>query len=144
MSPDLIISPEVAREISGISHETGRQLGLLIDRSGVVDSVIVGDQHRIVIPVLSQVRGAGGRLKGLRCVHTHLGGEDLTDDDLMDLLFLRLDLMAMIKVGDDGLPEKLYGAHLVPRPVGGRNWLHLTPGCPQPATRRFSGTDQGP
>lgn len=130
MSPDLIISPEVAREISGISRETGRQIGLLIDRAGRVDSVIVGDQRRIVIPVLSQVRGAGGRLKGLRCVHTHLGGEELTDDDLMDLLFLRLDLMSMIKVGEDGLPEKLYGAHLVPRPVGGRNWLHLPPVVP--------------
>ena len=127
MSPDLIVSPEVARELSGLSREIGRQIGLLIDRAGRVDAAIVGDQRRIVIPVLSQVRGAGGRLKGLRCVHTHLGGEDLTDDDLMDLLFLRLDLMAMLKVGEDGLPERLYGVHLVPRPVDGRNWVYLPP-----------------
>jgi GTP-binding protein HflX len=127
MSPELIISPEVARELAGISREIGRQIGLLIDRAGRVDSLVVGDQRRIVIPVLAQARGAGGRLKGVRCVHTHLGGEDLTDDDLMDLLFLRLDLMAMLKVGKDGLPERLYGAHLAPRPVDGRNWIFLDP-----------------
>jgi GTP-binding protein HflX len=83
-----------------------------------------------VIPALSQARGAAGRLKGLRCVHTHLAGEDLTNDDLMDLLFLRLDFMAILKVTEEGLPEKLYGAHLVPQPVEGRNWVFMPPVVP--------------
>jgi GTP-binding protein HflX len=130
MSPDLVISPEVARELAGISREVGRQIGLIIDRAGRVDAVIVGDPRRIVIPVLPQARGAGGRLKGLRCVHTHLAGEEMTDDDLMDLLFLRLDLMAVIQVGKDGLPERLLRAHLAPRPVAGRNWVLLPPVIP--------------
>ncbi|MEN8135995.1 MAG: GTPase HflX [Thermodesulfobacteriota bacterium] len=137
MSPDLVISPEVARELATISREIGRQIGLLIDRAGRVDALIVGDQRRIVIPVLSQARGAGGRLKGLRCVHTHLAGEELTDDDLMDLLFLRLDLMVVIKVGKDGLPGPLLRAHLAPQPVAGRNWIVLPPVVPSQQQHDF-------
>jgi GTP-binding protein HflX len=130
MSADLVISPEVARELAEISREIGRQVGLIIDRAGRVDAVIIGDQRRIVIPVLSQARGSGGRLKGLRCVHTHLAGEELTEDDLMDLLFLRLDLMGVITVGKDGLPGQLFSAHLVPQPVAGHNWVILPPVVP--------------
>jgi GTP-binding protein HflX len=109
------------------SHEAGRQVGVLIDRSGQVDLVIVGDSRQIIIPALSGIRSSGGRLKGLRCIHTHLAAENLTDDDLVDLLFLRLDLMGIIKVRPDGQPEKLYSAHLVPSPVEGRNWTFLEP-----------------
>jgi GTP-binding protein HflX len=130
MSADLVISPEVARELAEISREIGRQVGLIIDRAGRVDAVVIGDQRRIVIPVLSQARGSGGRLKGLRCVHTHLAGEELTEDDLMDLLFLRLDLMGVITVGKDGLPGQLFSAHLVPQPVAGHNWVILPPVVP--------------
>jgi GTP-binding protein HflX len=51
----------------------------------------------------------------LRCVHTHLRGEGLTQDDLTDLALLRLDLMAAIDVNaDDGLPGLVRAAHLLP------------------------------
>ena len=130
LAPGLIISHEMARAMAELSHETGRQIGVLIERSGQVDMVIVGDAKQIVIPALSGIRSSGGRLKGLRCIHTHLAGENLTDDDLVDLLFLRLDLMGIIKVGPDGDPEKLYGAHLVPSPAAGRNWTILEPMFP--------------
>jgi len=89
--------------------------------------VIVGDARQIVIPALSGIRSSGGRLKGLRCIHTHLAGEDLTDEDLIDLLFLRLDLMGIIKVRPDGEPGKLHSAHLVPSPRAGKNWSFLEP-----------------
>ncbi len=125
--PDLIISHEVARTMTEISNDTGRQVGVLIDRSGQIDMVIVGDARQIVIPALSGIRSSGGRLKGLRCIHTHLAGENLTDDDLVDLLFLRLDLMAVIKIRQDGQPEKLYSAHLIPSPREGKNWSFLKP-----------------
>lgn len=127
IAQDLIVSPELAREMAELSHAINRQIGVLISRSGRIEYVIVGDSKEIVIPVLSQIRSSGGRLKGLRCIHTHIGGEDLSEDDLMDLLFLRLDLMAVIKVESSGLPEKLYAAHLVPVPVSGKNWILLPP-----------------
>jgi len=98
--------------------DLNRQLGVLLTRSGEVETVIVGDHRQIVIPVLTHLRSTGGRLKGLRCVHTHLAGEEISQDDLMDLLFLRLDLMAVIMVRQ-GLPDRLHVVHLVPE--GGRH-----------------------
>ncbi|MEW6218998.1 MAG: GTPase HflX [Thermodesulfobacteriota bacterium] len=133
---ELIVGPEMARSLSELSFEIGRQLGLLIDRSGAVESLVVGDSHGLVIPRLGAARAGAGRLCGLRLVHTHLGGEDLSQDDLMDLVFLRLDLLAMVQVGRDGLPERLYAAHLLPRPQDGQSWAFLPPVVPsqQPGT----------
>ncbi len=134
---ELIISPELARALCEISSEIGRQVGVLIERSGKVMSLIVGDSKEIVIPAMAGIRSSGGRLKGVRCVHTHLAGEDISEDDLMDLLFLRLDLMAVIKTQADGLPERLYAVHLVPTPVAEKNWFFLPPIVPSRQSHSF-------
>jgi len=114
-----IVSPEFARQLSELSHETRRQIGALIDRKGYVQYVMVGDNRRIELPDFKRVRVAEGRFRGLRCVHTHLRGEHLTQDDLTDLALLRLDLMAAIEVSpDDGLPGIVRAAHLLPMHSG--------------------------
>ena len=82
--PHQIVTPEFARQISELSHETRRQIGVLIDRKGYVEFVIVGDARQIELPDFKRVRVAGDRFRGLRCVHTHLRGEELTRDDLTD------------------------------------------------------------
>jgi GTP-binding protein HflX len=113
--PHQIVTPEFARQLSELSHETRRQIGALIDRKGYVEFVIVGDARRIELPDFKRVRVAGDRFRGLRCVHTHLRGEELTRDDLTDLALLRLDLMAAIKVDEQtGLPGVVHSAHLLP------------------------------
>ena len=115
ISPDQIVTPEFARQLSELSHETNRQIGVLIDRKGYVEYVIVGDARRIELPDFKRVRVAGDRFRGLRCVHTHLRGEELTRDDLTDLALLRLDLMAAIDVDDaTGLPGVVRAAHILP------------------------------
>ncbi len=124
---DLIIGPEMARSICELSHELNRQIGLLIHRSGKIEHVIIGDHSGLMIPKLSQIRSTGGRLRGLRLVHTHPGGEDISDDDLMDLLFLRLDLISVLKITEDGLPENLYSAHLLPFAEEKEMWSFLQP-----------------
>src|ERR1700704_2847474 len=98
--PHQIVTPEFARQISELSHETRRQIGVLIDRKGYVEFVIVGDARQIELPDFKRVRVARDRFRGLRCVHTHLRGEELTRDDLTDLALLRLDLMAAINVDE--------------------------------------------
>lgn len=113
--PDQIVSPELARQLSEISHDTGRQIGVLLNRKGKVEYVMVGDAKQIEMPDFKRVRVAAGRFRGLRCVHTHLLGESLTPDDLTDLALLRLDLMSAIVVDPEtGLPDRVHTAHLLP------------------------------
>ena len=114
ISPEAIISEALAEEICAISHEIRRQVGLLINRSGKIDSVIIGDHQGIMLPDTSHYKAPPGRLKGLRCVHTHLKQEPLTPDDLTDLALLRLDLMGAITLSDEGVPGVLHLAHIFP------------------------------
>lgn len=109
-----IVSNELARYLSEISNEIRRQVGLIIDRSGSVKYVIVGDDREIVIPDLSDFALGRSGLRGLRCVHTHLQQEPLSADDLTDLALLRLDLMVAIAVGERGLPGAVSYAHILP------------------------------
>lgn len=95
-------------------------------RSGNIESVIVGDHDRIVIPPLTMIRTAGGRLRGLRCIHTSFGKSGINDEDIMDLACLRLDLMTVLTMRD-GLPEQMFTAHLVPEKVNGKDWVMLDP-----------------
>ena len=112
------MTPEFARQLTELSYETRRQIGALIDRKGYVEYVIVGDARRIELPDLKRTRVAADRFRGLRFVHTHLRGEDLTQDDLTDLALLRLDLMASVDVDDrTGLPGFVRAAHLLPTTV---------------------------
>ena len=112
--PEWLVTTELARDISQLSHEIRRQIGLLVDRQGRVALVVVGDHRRIVIPSTDDYRAAPGRLNGLRCVHTHLNHEPLSRDDLTDLALLRLDLMAAIGQSADGTPHTVHVAHLLP------------------------------
>jgi GTP-binding protein HflX len=88
---------------------------------------VVGNHQGIVIPDLEKYRSGGGRLKGLRCVHTHLQHEPLTQDDLMDLALLKLDLMAAVTMDKEGRPDYVHAAHLLPEGVDGQNWQILPP-----------------
>jgi GTP-binding protein HflX len=116
ISPTEIVSPEFARQLSEISHEIGRQVGVLVDRKGHVTDVVVGDATKIVLPAQDRSRLGHSRFNGLRCLHTHIRGEKgLTRDDLTDLALLRLDLMAAIDVDPQtGLPGMVRAAHLLP------------------------------
>jgi len=125
--PVQIVTPEFARQLTEISHEIGRQVGVLVDRKGHVTDVVVGDATKIVLPAQDRSRLGHSRFNGLRCLHTHIRGEKgLTHDDLTDLALLRLDLMAAIDVDPStGLPGVVRAAHLLPakahRPNGDEN-----------------------
>ncbi|MDH3828682.1 MAG: GTPase HflX, partial [Desulfobacterales bacterium] len=113
--PEFLLTLELAREICRLSREIRRQIGILVNRRGKVCFVIVGDNKKIVIPHTGEYRAAPGRLKGLRCIHTHLTSETLSEDDLTDLALLRLDMMAVISSNPEGLPQKIHVAHIMPK-----------------------------
>lgn len=100
--------------MAGISRETGRQIGLVISRSGEILNVIVGDTDQILLPDLTVHSLGRGKLRSVRVVHTHLKPGGLTTDDLADLKLLRLDLMVALDVDRDGKPATVHAAHLLP------------------------------
>ncbi len=128
--PQSILSYDLAKDMGRLSRETGRQIGLLIDRTGRVAAVLIGDSQKIVIPDVSDYRVAPGRLRGLRCIHTHLDGEPLTKDDLTDLALLRLDLMAAVTVSNQGMPDRILVAHVLPGKRGVTSHRQLDPILP--------------
>lgn len=91
-----IISLDIARELIAISKEIGRQVALIISRSGAIEYVIVGDDKSVLIPELKNFPLGKKLLRGIRLIHTHLHGEPLSTDDLNDLLLLRFDLLAAL------------------------------------------------
>ncbi len=118
MPADDISTPELTRSLAAASLETGRQVGVLIHRSGQVDYVVVGDASKLMLPDIGRLRAAEGRFRGLRLVHTHLRGEPLSRDDLVDLVRLRLDLVAVIELAHGGEPRSIAYAHNVPAGEG--------------------------
>lgn len=115
---DAAFSPEQAREVALLSRAIGRQIGLLIDRRGKVVMVISGQPESIYIPELPPMPRSGRRLRGLHLLHTHLIDSGLDQEDLLDLLFLRLDAVQVLTVDSMGEPLHIQSAWLVPQ--GGR------------------------
>ncbi|MFO7180143.1 MAG: GTPase HflX, partial [Pseudomonadota bacterium] len=111
---DRIFTPELVRSLVDASRETRRQVGALVHRSGEVDCVIVGSASSLMLPDIGRLRAAEGRFRALRLVHTHLFGEPLTRDDLVDLTRLRLDLVAAILLSPEGEPRSMTWAYNVP------------------------------
>ena len=111
---DRLLTNEFARELTEISRDIRREVGVLVDRRGDVTHVMVGTAGAIQMPEWGRIRAGRGRLRGLRCIHTHLSDEGLTRDDLTDLLLLRLDAMVTVAVLPDGLPGLAHTAALRP------------------------------
>src|SRR5512134_1207827 len=111
---DRIATPELVRSLADASRETKRQVGALVHRSGEVDYVIVGHATGLMLPDIGRLRAAQGRFRALRLVHTHLYNEPLTQDDLVDLTRLRLDLVCAVILSQDGEPRSMTWAHNVP------------------------------
>lgn len=117
-----IITAELARTLTEISREIGRQIGILCDRKGQIVSVIVGDAKRIMIDDLKRFRVGRSRFRGVRFLHTHLTDEPLTQDDLTDLALLRFDAVMAIQVLPSGLPGKIHLGWLIPSRPGESPW----------------------
>jgi GTP-binding protein HflX len=102
---------------------------VLVDRAGAVTHVMVGDPRGIELPDWGRMRAGRGRLRGLRCIHTHLAEEGLSQDDLTDLAQLRLDAMVSVAADEQGLPGRAHGAALLPANRDGSG-IQLLPALP--------------
>jgi GTP-binding protein HflX len=120
--PEQIASNELAKNLAEASSSTGRQVGVLVSRNGNVESVIVGDATKIYLPDIGRLRAAPGRLRGVRLVHTHLRGESLTRDDLVDLYRLRFDMVCALLIEPDGSIGRAAWAHVLPENPAKKLW----------------------
>ena len=125
--PEKVVTLDLARECAALTFETRRQIGLLVNRQGQIESVIIGNGHELVIPNLSRTRSGLRLLRGVRLVHTHLKNQPLTQDDLTDLALLRLDLIMALGVGKSGGLQDVYVAHNVPNSTNDQAYVQLEP-----------------
>jgi GTPase len=130
LSPERLLTHEFARQLCEFTGETGRQVGVLVDRRGNVTHVMVGDARGIEMPDWGRLRAGRGRLRGLRCIHTHVGDEPLNRDDETDLAVLRLDAMIAVGTTAEGLPGLAHVAALRPTHDAGAGIEHLEPTPP--------------
>jgi GTP-binding protein HflX len=114
---DELVSPELARFMAELSHELNRQVGVLVNRNGEIERVILGEATRLYLPDIGRARVAVQRLRGVRLVRTELRHASLTREDLADLSKLRLDAVAAIEVDGQGTPRKVHWAHLAADPL---------------------------
>lgn len=105
--------------MTSLSRRLNRRLGLLVDRAGRVEAVAVGEAHRVPVP--RQPSAPAGRMRfcTLRFLATRFNDETLPPEELAPLALHRLDALAVIAVGQDGLPGPVRVAHLLPAPARG-------------------------
>jgi GTP-binding protein HflX len=94
--PAEFCSHELCTRLVELSSDIRRQIGILVNRTGIVEYVIVGDEKGLVIPELRDYPLGRRTLRGLRLIHTHLHNEPISEDDITDLSLLRLDLLATL------------------------------------------------
>jgi GTP-binding protein HflX len=127
---DRVVAQDFARQLTELSFEIGRQVGVLVDRRGDVTHVMCGDARSIELPDWGRLRAGRDRLRGLRCIHTHLHDELLDRDDLTDLALLRLDAMVALTMDERGLPRLAHVASLRANADGGEPVELLAPAAP--------------
>ena len=99
-----LLSGEMATEMARITALIHREITVFLDRKGKVLNVVAGDNNTVTLPDLQGRRGSG-RLSGIRCIHTHPGGNpQLSGVDISALRNNKYDAMAAIGVNEEA-PE---------------------------------------
>ncbi len=102
-----------------LTLELRRPIGVLLTRRGQIQEVIVGTELTLSSTTLTLFRAGVRSLRGLRFIRTQLHDQPLNQEMLTDLAFLRLDLIGLLSITEDGRLGNLYGAHLLaPNPTG--------------------------
>lgn len=98
MQSQQLVSQELAVKLADITEYINREISVYITRSGQIIEIAVGDNATVELPSFSGRRGAG-RLSGIRCIHTHPGGNPyLSGVDISALKNNKYDAMVAIGV----------------------------------------------
>lgn len=104
-----VITAELAESMLSLSAVIEREIAVYVNRRGKVTQIAVGDLRTVDLPSADS-RRSEKRLSGIRCIHTHPGGDSrLSSIDISALRNMRFDLMAAISVLPDGETEASFG-----------------------------------
>ncbi len=117
------VAPPFAVALQDASLLSGRRVGVLADRRGVVREVVVGaNAASLDIPEALRRRVGAGRLGGVRLIHARPDGAGLTTEDLTLMRLLSLDAsVAVVPVGPGRMPQ-VEIAYPLPANPEGRLW----------------------
>lgn len=104
-----VFSEELATAMLEFSLIINREIAVYLNRRGKVTHVAIGDIRTVNLPSLDS-RRSENRLSGIRCIHTHPGGDSrLSSVDLSALRTMRFDLMAAISTTSTDEPQVSFG-----------------------------------
>ncbi|MFN4896880.1 MAG: GTPase HflX [Pseudomonadota bacterium] len=111
-----LVSLELAREMLLVAQELRRRIGVLINRQGRVEAVILGTKEIIYLPDLGRYRLGRSRLRNVRLVFTDLSRDKeqaaIPYDVYADLERLRFDVVASVRSAPNRVSMSF--AYLVP------------------------------
>ena len=119
---NLLISRDLAHRMTSISEMLHRKVGVILNRNGHVECIVLGGADRAYLPDIGRSRAGIGRLRGIRFVVTALETQPdpqhpeylLTMDEITDLAKLRLDFVVAVEANILGAPGRAEFAHLSP------------------------------
>ena len=102
---NLLISRDLAHRMTSISEMLHRKVGVILNRNGHVECIVLGGADRAYLPDIGRSRAGIGRLRGIRFVVTALETQPdpqhpeylLTMDEITDLAKLRLDYVVAVE-----------------------------------------------
>ncbi|SDD43183.1 GTPase HflX [Sporomusa acidovorans] len=95
------ITAELAQAMAVIAAQLNREIAVYINRRGKVVRVAVGNTKTVPLPA-ADGRRALNRLSGIRCIHTHPGGDSqLSNVDIASLKKMRFDIMVALGIRED-------------------------------------------
>jgi GTP-binding protein HflX len=111
-----LVSLDLAREMLAIADELRRRVGVLINRQGRIEAVILGTREIIYLPDLGRYRLGRSRLRNLRFIFTDLSKDRdqayIPYDIFADLERLRFDVVASVRSAPNRVSMSF--AYLVP------------------------------
>jgi GTPase len=98
-----LVGVDLARELGERAFDLRRNVGVLLDRRGHVQRVLVGDHAGVPLPDDLGPQPGPGRLSGLRLVRTEIGDDrSFSDQDRLYILRHRLDAAVRLLLDEFG------------------------------------------
>jgi GTP-binding protein HflX len=116
VDPQEIVSLDLAREMTMLAEGLRRRIGVLINRQGRVEAVMIGTKELLYLPDLGRYRLGRSRLRNLRFVFTDLSKNveqaSVPYDVYADLERLRFDMVVSLRAAPNRISMSF--AYLVP------------------------------